>query len=173
MGAVADLVGLDFTIPIQPRNPRELVTAFENIGKDAGQKTPAHGSGTAWLAHIDLLKYVTASGFESAFIVEDDVDFDVELKDQIRLVSNNVREFMGTTAENALPYGENWDVLWLGHCGSAIEDWMPPMRKYRDDSRCTTALYSGWSKRFLRDKLEEITAMCRHHLRPYARLGMA
>lgn len=129
--------------------------AFENIGKEDGKKTPAHGSATAWLAHIDLLKFVIASGFETAFIVEDDVDFDVRLKDQIRLISDNVRGFMGTPADNPRPYGENWDVLWLGHCGSAIEDWMPPMRKYRDESRCKTELYSGWSKHFLRDKLEE------------------
>lgn len=131
------------------------MTAFENIGKDAGKQTPAHGSATAWLAHVDLLKYVIAAGFESAFIVEDDVDFDVALKAEIRLVSDNVRAFMGTPAENKSPYGENWDVLWLGHCGSAIDDGMPPPRRYRDDSRCTTALYSGWSKHFLRDKLEE------------------
>ena len=153
--SAADLVGLEFTIPIQPKNPPDLINAFKNIGKDAGKTTPALGSATAWMSHIDLLKYVIASGFESAFIVEDDVDFDVDFKNQLRLVSDNVRAFMETPAENNLPYGENWDVLWLGHCGSIIEDWMPPMRKYRDDSRCKTELYSGWTKHYLRDKLEE------------------
>ncbi|ETI27693.1 hypothetical protein G647_00142 [Cladophialophora carrionii CBS 160.54] len=153
--AAASLMGLDLTIPIQPPNPQELITAFEHIGKDSGKPTPAHGSATAWLAHVDLLKFVIASGFETAFIVEDDVDFDVRLKAQIRLISDNVREFVETPDHDPRPYGDNWDVLWLGHCGSAIEDWMPPGRKYRDETRCETEHYSGWSKHFLRDKLEE------------------
>ncbi|KAJ9613431.1 hypothetical protein H2200_003373 [Cladophialophora chaetospira] len=153
--AASDLVGLDFTIPIQPQNPQELVEAFANIGKDSGKNTPAHGSATAWLAHLDLLKYVIASGFETAFIVEDDVDFDVRLKEEIRLISDNVRDFVETPAHDPRPYGDNWDVLWLGHCGSAIEDGMPLIRKYRDETRCKTDHYSGWSKHFLRDKLEE------------------
>ncbi|KAK5451470.1 hypothetical protein LTS15_008235 [Exophiala xenobiotica] len=153
--AASDLVGLDFTIPIQPQNPPELVQAFENIGKDSGKTTPAHGSAMAWLAHIDLLKFVIASGFETAFIVEDDVDFDVRLKEQIRLVSDNVRQFVETPAHDPRPYGANWDVLWLGHCGSAIEDDMPAMLKYRDETRCKTEHYSGWSKHYLRDKLED------------------
>lgn len=151
--AAADLVGLDFHVPIQPHNPEELVTAFEQIGKDQGKKGPGHGSARAWLAHLDMLKYVIAQGYETAFIVEDDVDFDVRLKDQIRLISDNVREF--TFATDRTPYGIDWDVLWLGHCGSAIEDSMPPTLKYRDETRCKTELYSGWSKHFLRDKLEE------------------
>ncbi|KAI0902748.1 hypothetical protein F4824DRAFT_440255 [Ustulina deusta] len=32
---------------------------------------------------------------------------------------------------------------------------MPEPRIYGDDSRCKVALYSGWSKRFLREKLAE------------------
>jgi hypothetical protein len=153
--AAAALTGLELTIPPQPRNPEELIRAFEEIGADAGAKTPQHGSATAWFAHLDLLKYVIASDLETAFIVEDDVDWDVRIKRQIQLISDNVRNYTDVPDTDPTPYGTNWDLLWLGHCGSAIEDWMPPPLVFADDSRCKTELYSGWSKHFLRDKLAE------------------
>ncbi|POS78331.1 hypothetical protein DHEL01_v203261 [Diaporthe helianthi] len=53
--AAAQLIGLDISIPPQPKNPDELVEAFERIGS------------------------VVASEFETAFIIEDDVDWDLEL----------------------------------------------------------------------------------------------
>ena len=153
--AAAKLTGLEFTVPVQPHNPEELVKAFEKIGADTGARTPAHGSATAWFSHLDLLKYVIASGLETAFIVEDDVDWDVRLKQQIKLISDNVRKYTNVPDTDPAPYGTDWDVLWLGHCGSAIEDGMPPSLIYVDDTRCKTELYSGWSKHFLRDKMEE------------------
>lgn len=69
------------------------------------------------MAHLDLLKFVITSGQETALIIEDDVDWDVEIKSEMRLVSDNVRAFMGTAAEDPTPFGTEWDVLWLGHCG--------------------------------------------------------
>ncbi|KAI2623473.1 glycosyltransferase family 25 protein [Hypomontagnella submonticulosa] len=154
--AAANLTGLEFSIPPQPHNSEELIKAFQSIGADKeGAKQPASGSAKAWLSHLDLLKYVIASDFETVFIVEDDVDWDLRIKDQIRLVSDNVRAYTGVKEDDRTPYGTNWDVLWLGHCGSIITDDMPTPRVYPDDSRCETELYSGWSKRFLREKLTE------------------
>lgn len=70
------------------------------------------------MAHLDLLKFVIASGPETALIIEDDVDWDVEIKSQMRLVSDNIRDYMGTSPEDPTPFGTEWDVLWLGHCGA-------------------------------------------------------
>ncbi|KIW71679.1 hypothetical protein PV04_03817 [Phialophora macrospora] len=152
--AAAELTGLDFTIPPQPRNPNELIHAFEDIGLGEGT-TPKHGSASAWVAHIDLLKFVIASGFESAFIVEDDVDWDVRIKDQVKLISDNVRNYTLVPKSDPTPYGTDWDVLWLGHCGSAIDDWAPPGAVYADETRIPTDLYASWSTGFLREKLPE------------------
>jgi GR25 family glycosyltransferase involved in LPS biosynthesis len=118
-------------------------------------KRPAHGSATAWFSHLDLLKYVIASGLETAFIVEDDVDWDVRIKQQVPLISDNVRNYTNVPDDDPTPYGTDWDVLWLGHCGSIIEGSMPEPVIYADDTRCKTELYSGWSKHFLRDNLAE------------------
>lgn len=150
----AKLVGLEFTYVPQPQNTEELITAFSEIGKAEGTLTPLHGSAKAWLAHTDLLKYFIMSGLESALIVEDDVDFDVDLKSQMRLLSDNVRAYTNVSFSDRTPYGNAWDILWLGHCGSTVLRENPGLR-YLDPSRCKTALYSGWSKHFLRDYLQE------------------
>jgi hypothetical protein len=145
---------LDFTIPPQPHNPEEFVHAFEDIGLGEGT-TPKHGSASAWVAHIDLLKFVIASGFESAFIVEDDVDWDVRIKDQVKLISDHIRNYTLVPKSDPTPYGTDWDVLWLGHCGSAIDDWAPPGEIYADKTRIPTDFYASWSTGFLRDRLPE------------------
>ncbi|KAI1800250.1 glycosyltransferase family 25 protein [Daldinia bambusicola] len=164
--AAAKLSGLEFTIPPQGQNSDELIEAFQKISTDKpGAKLPAAGSARAWLAHVDLLKYVVASGYETAFIVEDDVDWDVRIKAEMRLVSDNVRAYTAAAEDDPAPFGTAWDVLWLGHCGSSIVDddnnvnnsnnFLPRPRVFADDSRCETSLYSGWSKRFIREKLAE------------------
>ncbi|XDG07071.1 hypothetical protein ABKA04_006686 [Annulohypoxylon sp. FPYF3050] len=153
--AAAHLTGLEFTIPPQGQNSDDLINAFQNIGADRGAKGPAYGSARAWLSHLDLLKYAIASDLETAFIVEDDVDWDVRIKEEMRLVSDNVRAYTGAEEDDSTPFGTNWDVLWLGHCGSIITDDMAGSRVYADASRCETELYSGWSKRFLRENLTE------------------
>lgn len=87
--------------------------------------------------------------------MEDDVDWDIRIKRQIQLISDNVRNYTNVPATDPTPYGANWDVLWLGHCGSAIDRETPTPRIFADDTRCKTELYSGWSKHFLKDKLAE------------------
>lgn len=98
---------------------------------------------------------MVSSGFTTAFIVEDDVDWDVELLDQMRLISDNVRNHTGTPNTDPSPFGSGWDVLWLGHCGEIIEKNTPNKLLYPDNTRCKTELYSGWSKHFLRDNLPD------------------
>lgn len=88
------------------------------MGAGTGAILPAKGSAKAWMAHLDLLRFVIASGPETALIIEDDVDWDVEIKSQMRLVSDNVREYMHAAPDDPTPFGTEWDVLWLGHCGA-------------------------------------------------------
>ncbi|KAI8628892.1 glycosyltransferase family 25 protein [Xylariaceae sp. FL1651] len=157
--AAANLTGLSFSIPAQPQNAEEFVRAFEQIGAGVeGVTLPEHGAALAWVAHLDLLKHVIASGLASAFIVEDDVDWDVRLKDQMRLVSDNVRAYTHAPAEDTAPFGsDGWDVLWLGHCDSSVDHGnddeapAPAPRSYRDESRIDAALYTGWARPFVRD----------------------
>lgn len=55
--------------------------------------------------------------------IEDDQDWDVALKNQLLDIARGGRFMSNQTAATAhSPYGDNWDVLWLGHCGMAIHE---------------------------------------------------
>ncbi|KAJ9615752.1 hypothetical protein H2200_001829 [Cladophialophora chaetospira] len=153
--AAAKQTGLNFYIPPQPHNPPEFVEAFEHIGAERNATLPKPGSAAAWVAHLDLIKFVIASGFETAFIIEDDVDWDLRIKSQMQLVSDNVRNFTNVPDTDPTPYGTAWDVLWLGHCGTKTADWVIPRHAFADDTRISTEKYSGWSKQFLRKYVQE------------------
>lgn len=122
---------------------------FQNYGPpDSGVRKPSAGSARAWLAHLDLLKFVVASGFSTALIIEDDVDWDVTLRTQMQLVSDNVRKFTRVAEDDLTPYGTDWDVLWIGHCGEVPTEGAEKLA-YPDSSLMPTKLYAGWSKKLL------------------------
>jgi GR25 family glycosyltransferase involved in LPS biosynthesis len=107
---------------------------------------------------------VVENDLETALILEDDVDWDVRIKQQmadyaatIRALSQplasspstfadptflNPDEVAGqptdmsfknlprTVAPRISPYGDNWDVLWLGHCGTEA-----PNANYQDEAK--------------------------------------
>ncbi|KAI9666765.1 MAG: hypothetical protein M1831_001541 [Alyxoria varia] len=85
----------------------------------------------AWRAHINALDEVVRQDLSSALIMEDDVDWDIRLKSILQdyalssraLVSGDkpkdysFTELPSTNPPNQhSPYGDGWDVLWLGHC---------------------------------------------------------
>ncbi|KAL7626954.1 hypothetical protein AAE478_003729 [Parahypoxylon ruwenzoriense] len=118
------------------------------------QPEPVVGS---WRAHINAIQEVVRRNLSSALITEDDADWDVRIRTQLRdfaLASHALTQPLagspaespryadatypgGFNNENAAsavpdfafdglpatvapaesPYGDHWDVLWLGHCG--------------------------------------------------------
>ncbi|KAL8811757.1 MAG: hypothetical protein Q9200_001556 [Gallowayella weberi] len=71
---------------------------------------------------------VMEAGYFSALIIEDDADWDVALKSQLEIFANKTRahgnagrnESLWTTSETPThsPYGDDWDLLWLGSCAT-------------------------------------------------------
>ncbi|KAL8756854.1 MAG: hypothetical protein Q9184_004368 [Pyrenodesmia sp. 2 TL-2023] len=57
----------------------------------------------------------------SALVLEDDSDWDVSIKDQLADIATGSRYISGTRKTPRSPYGDDWDLLWLGHC-SAQQD---------------------------------------------------
>lgn len=135
-------------------SPR-VVENVQIAGTNGDEIAPSNSSAAMRLAHLDLLKYIVASEYESVLIIEDDVDFDVRIKEQMKLVSDNVRAYTGSPRNDELPYGQEWDVLWRGQCDASIGKNPRDKRKYRDDSRLPTASYSGWSFHYLQANLED------------------
>ena len=44
------------------------------------------------------------------------------LLDEVRRVSDSVRNLAHTPLDRLDPCGSAWDVLWLGHCGDEVEN---------------------------------------------------
>lgn len=77
------------------------------------------GSAKAWLGHLQVLE--AARNYSSALIMEDDSDWDVRIHEQAALVAEAVRNLtVPKTETREWPWGEDWDVLWLGHCGERL-----------------------------------------------------
>ena len=54
----------------------------------------------------------------SVFILEDDTDWDIRLPSQMRDLAKGVRYLsaISPTEKQHSPYGDNWDIIWPGHC---------------------------------------------------------
>ncbi|KAJ5933872.1 hypothetical protein N7454_006201 [Penicillium verhagenii] len=115
--AAAELTSLQITIPPKPPVDDRLAEAFANIGPHLKEKDhPTPGASKAWLGHLDLIKYVYQSNFQNSLILEDDADWDVAIRNQMINISSAVRQLTRTSETDLTPYGQDWDVLWLGHC---------------------------------------------------------
>ncbi|PKY01789.1 hypothetical protein P168DRAFT_258616 [Aspergillus campestris IBT 28561] len=69
-------------------------------------------------AHVNALQHIVDEGISSAIIMEDDSDWDVTIKTQLQSVAIALQALQGTSAAaTTSPYGDDWDILWLGHCG--------------------------------------------------------
>ncbi|RAL06697.1 uncharacterized protein BO97DRAFT_409488 [Aspergillus homomorphus CBS 101889] len=74
------------------------------------------GMGT-FHAHLNAIQRVAREKIASALILEETVDWDVNLKMQLKGFASGVKLMQGSNATVESPYGDRWDLLWLGHCG--------------------------------------------------------
>ena len=60
----------------------------------------------------------------TALILEDDADWDVDFRSQLELVALGSQTLLDTpqTTDPLSPYGDGWDLIWLGHCASQPDD---------------------------------------------------
>ncbi|KAK7186139.1 hypothetical protein DPSP01_000791 [Paraphaeosphaeria sporulosa] len=122
----ANVTEFDVTIPKQPQWTESDVQKFRNSQEDDVQ----HGSILAWMGHLNVLQWFLDSGLETALVLEDDLDWDIRLRNiQIPLAANAARTLMppkrSLRPPTRLPqnrtqyWGDHgaWDLLYLGHCG--------------------------------------------------------
>lgn len=90
----------------------------------------------SWRAHINALRRVVENNWATALIFEADVDWDIRVRNaltNIALASEAVISHPGLRqidlsklsfhgSAPVSPYGDGWDVLWLGHCGMQVKD---------------------------------------------------
>ena len=72
----------------------------------------------SWRAHINAAASILDKNLSSALIVEDDADWDAHLQTQLTQFALGSRHILdaSTSSEPLSPYGDGWDMLWLGHC---------------------------------------------------------
>ncbi|KAH6838472.1 glycosyltransferase family 25 protein [Chaetomium sp. MPI-CAGE-AT-0009] len=109
----------------------------------------------SWRAHMNAIREVVHRNLSSALIFEDDVDWDIRIREQLsdfalaahaltqplrgssasspayadetyphpapdspgKLPDLSFDALPATVAPSRSPYGDSWDVLWIGHCG--------------------------------------------------------
>lgn len=77
-----------------------------------------------WRAHLNVWQEMVRRQVSSALIFEDDADWDVGLRSQMIELAKGARWSLDDQKSNPhSPYGDDWDLLWIGHCGSAPAPW--------------------------------------------------
>ena len=89
--------------------------AWPGFYKEGGR---AAGITGCWRAHMDFAGSILDNNLSSALILEDDSDWDVSLKTQLTQFAIGSRHILNapTSSEPLSPYGDGWDMLWIGHC---------------------------------------------------------
>ncbi|KAI1650922.1 glycosyltransferase family 25 protein [Daldinia loculata] len=98
------------------------------------------GAKGSWRSHMNALQSIISENLTSALILEDDIDWDVRLKLQLQTFALASRTWLkesksdnhrtvqlspeaGTDSKiHQTTYGDDWDILWLGHCGAEFPD---------------------------------------------------
>ncbi|KAH9904585.1 glycosyltransferase family 25 protein [Xylariomycetidae sp. FL2044] len=76
----------------------------------------------SWRGQINAARRIIEDGLESALIMEDDMDWDVRLKPQLERAAQGTRALLETVNQPNSPYGDDWDLIWLGHCGEVFPE---------------------------------------------------
>ncbi|KAK2882733.1 hypothetical protein FQN49_000045 [Arthroderma sp. PD_2] len=131
----AQFSGIDFDIPAQPNWSENEVDRFRGI-HDASRKSKiGPGQTRAWLGHLNAIQDMITRGESTALFMEDDVDWDIAIKQQLDRVAPLIRQVSGSRPvikNQSSPYGDAWDMLWLGHCYDRIPYVIPA--SYIDDT---------------------------------------
>lgn len=91
--------------------------------------------------------------------MEDDMDWDVRLKPQLELAAAGARAIMSALPDALFPtgraspssqppvspYGDDWDVLWLGHCGEPFPEDLPENQNLPDSDGGFQAMARKWT----------------------------
>lgn len=75
-----------------------------------------------WRSHLNVMRHVIENNIQTALIIEDDADWDVSLHNQLRGAAQGFRWLLNDKENTFSPYGDHWDLLWLGHEGIKPRD---------------------------------------------------
>ncbi|OCT46061.1 hypothetical protein CLCR_00429 [Cladophialophora carrionii] len=78
------------------------------------------GATGCWRAHLNIMQEMVRENIQSALVFEDDADWDVAIKYQMLQAARATRFVTGQPedAKSISPYGDDWDIIWFGHCAA-------------------------------------------------------
>lgn len=124
MKLTASLTGFNFDIIPAVDGSKVSVKV---LSQDFPDGNTHDGQIGCWRSHLAFAHKIIENKLASAMVMEDDADWDVALKSQLEHFALGSQTLLETSTKAApfSPYGDGWDMIWLGHCGSepANDDW--------------------------------------------------
>lgn len=149
LAEAAKLSGIELEIPSQRQWTTDEVDRFRRYQASGGKDTIGPGQAQCWLGHLNVLHAALARKWATVLVMEDDVDWDIAIKEQLEKLAPLIRSVSeaawplvdggSLSSRHASPYGDVWDVLWLGHCGDNVP--ATGVLSLIDETLPTTALY--------------------------------
>lgn len=125
-----------------------------------------------WRGHMNIIRDIVRSGLSSALILEDDADWDIQIAQQMQQFAVATRQVLAqrpyrSPKETSMysmpdsPYGADWDLLWVGHCGG----WPPPpqFHQYHSIIRADHTMPPAWDIVDLTSDLDKSQNICSAH----------
>lgn len=101
---------------------------------------PKEGELGCLMSHVRTWRKMIHENISSALIMESDVDWDMRIKDSMVGLGEGVKAIadwpfeppqksqdpkhprnFGKEMQTHSPYGDKWDLVWMGHCGSSAD----------------------------------------------------
>ena len=162
--------------------------AYPDKGLPSGAENFHGGARGEWRSQMNIMQRIVKENIASALILEDDNDFDIRIMQQLSdfaLASRALTQPLApktnatessvydeedgemdmrfdalpnTIPPHSSPYGDNWDVLWLGHCGikRPWSERLPAVFRYNDPTTASKenqhTMVDSWYNEDLRPK---------------------
>lgn len=94
----------------------------------------------SWRGHINAMRRIVEDGISSALIMEDDMDWDVHVKSELAkfgVAASALQKgfHQNQSLESPSPYGQDWDMLWLGSCITTFDEHLPEHLQIPEEER--------------------------------------
>ncbi|KAL8849071.1 MAG: hypothetical protein Q9221_005915 [Calogaya cf. arnoldii] len=93
----------------------KTLPSLDNLPKKERSRNNIVG---CWRAHLNFAQKIVRERIQTAILFEDDADWDVSFKDQLADFAMGSRYISDAMTIPRSPYGDDWDLLWLGHCSA-------------------------------------------------------
>ncbi|KAG0651906.1 hydroxylysine galactosyltransferase 1 [Hyphodiscus hymeniophilus] len=141
LSAALSNIDIEIRDAVRGENVPEQIIPNENAGRFMKAEVGC------WRSHMNIMQEVIQRNLSSILILEDDADWDIRIMDQLHdfalaaqaitqpllrvypagnlfqsRTKNDIpfEKLPQTVSPEHSPYGDNWDLLWLGHCGVAV-----------------------------------------------------